>query len=311
MLLVVIPLLLVVFLMLLIVGVRERRIAARELSAPARAARRRGLLTSAVAVLAVVLVAGVPLPLRPDVRVAMLPALTALAAVVVSALGERFAPKPAGDSRVAVLGIRRGTDAGRLRLLFTAGLVVSTVVLLVGALTAAPDGRSVTRTWAEGSGTSGPYPGWAYGLPVGTALLVLALATWWALRAVDTRPAIEPTSEPLALDRAVRLGSRIRVLRFAAAGALATAAGLSLQMGATLNSLAQSFRIATVDAPPAERAPIAPFDWVQNGGFALIVVGLAALVGVVLALTWDAPPLPASRNRPSPTAAGTHQPVAP
>ena len=214
---------------------------------------------------------------------------------------------------VVVVGVRERTSAARelsaaaraVRrrgvLTSAAALLVSAFVLLVGALTTAPDGRSVTRSWAEGGSTSSPYPGWAYGLPVGTALLALALATWWALRTVDARPALDP----VAHDQAVCLGSRIRVLRFAAAGALAAAAGLCFQMGATLNSVTQAFRGATVDAPPVEWAPVAPLDWVQNGGFALIILGLAAFTGVVLALTWDAPPLPTSRDQRSRATSGT------
>lgn len=135
---------------------------------------------------------------------------------------------------------------------------------------------------------AGPYPGLAYALPVAAALGLLVAATAWALHRVDARPALG-TERP-ELDRAVRAASRIRVLRFATSAALLTAAGLSLTMGTALTRLAINLRMGLPGAPAGR----APWDWTQNCGFALIGLGIVAVVLAVRAITWSAPAVPGS-----------------
>lgn len=256
-------------------------------SATAVRARRQGALTTAAGVLAILAFALTsPWPSDPAVRAATLPALATTLGVGVAALGERFWPRPSGERRVASLAIREGLERETAPLMrrFVAGLGVSVFVLVIGTVTAAEDGTSVERAWAEGAAGAGPYPGVAYAVPVGLAVAALAGATWWALRVVDARPALD--ADQGALDLAVRAASVVRVLRFAASGALLTAAGLCLSMGAALNSLEQTLRMSMPNPPQAPR------DWVQNAGFALMGLAVVALVLGVRAVLSPGPPIP-------------------
>lgn len=264
-----------------------------ELSRLEASARRRAVATSVVCFVAVGLFASLsPIPAADGVRLATLPAVAGLVGVLVAGTGERLWPVPTGPRREASLGSRRDLGGHGLAWRAGSGLVASGALLLLGVLTAAPDGRSVARTWEQGSASAGPYPGVDYALPIVLALLALVAGTWWALRRVDARPAL-PAGE-VELDRTVRLASRIRVLRFTASAALLTAAGLAMTMGASLNSLAQTVRLNLPSAPQA------PWDWVQNGGFALILLALVAVVLGFQSLLW---PSPVIRG-----AAGGHQP---
>lgn len=229
------------------------------------------------------------------------PALAAVAGILVAALFERWVPRVPwqGARREAVLGIRRGTESVRLTRYVVGGLVLSAVGLVVGWVTSGPDGRSGVRSW-EGVvvSTSGVYPGRAYTLGTVGGLVLLALVTWWALRTVDARAALVDDPE---LDRALRLGSRVRVLRWSAAGALVTAAGLCLTIGPQLNDVTQRLR-AAVGVADLPLAPSAPWDWTQNVAFSLIALGLAALVVALFSLLWEAPAVPRSRAASEPAA---------
>ena len=279
-----------------------RWLSARRLDAFASRARRRATLGSVVGALLAYAVAlgGVDRAVAPssDEGATAHPAVPALAAVVgilVAALFERWVPRAPrqGAHREAALDIRRGTESVRLTRYVAGGLVLCAVGLVVGWMTSGPDGRSGARSW-EGvvASTTGAYPGRAYTLGTIGGLVLLALVTWWALRTVDARPALVDDPE---LDRALRLGSRVRVLRWSAAGALVTAAGLCLTIGPQLNDVTQRLR-AAVGGTDLPAAPRAPWDWTQNVAFALIALGLAALVMALFSLLWDAPAVPRSRR---------------
>lgn len=224
-----------------------------------------------------------------------LPALAAVAGIVVAALFERWVPRvvPTGARREAALGIRRGTESVRLTRYYVGGLVLCVVGLVVGWVTSGPDGRTGARTWAGVVvTTTQAYPGRAFTLVTVLALVLLVAVTAWALRDVDARPALVDDPE---LDRALRLGARIRVLRWSASGALVTAAGLCLTIGPSLNDVTQRLRGAVaVAGKPA--APVAPGDWTQNVAFALTALGFVALAVALAALLWDAPVVPRSRR---------------
>jgi hypothetical protein len=240
------------------------------------------------------------------------PALAAVAGIVVAALFERWAPRVPwpGSRREASLGIRRGTESVRLTRHYVAGLVLCAVGLVVGWVTSGPDGRSGLRAW-EGVvvTTTSSYPGRAYTLGTLGALALLAAATWLALRAVDSRPAFVDDPE---LDRALRLGARVRVLRWSAAGALVTAAGLCLTIGPSLNDVTQRLRGA-VNVAGMPAAPVAPGDWTQNVAFALTALGVVALAVALFSLLWDAPAVPGSRraNQPAASPVSPVSPVSP
>lgn len=276
-------------------GLVARALAAHPLQGPAQVARRRAVVTSVVTVLATLAYAFLaPWPSSAEVRTATLPALAALVGVLLAGLAELTWPRPRGERRQASITARRGTEARTLKRLFLGGLATSAGLLVIGVLTAGRTGRAVTRDWATGSASSGPYPGLPYAVPMGLALAALALATWWALRMVDTRPALDPELEEV--DRAVRLAAEMRVLRFAAGGSLLTAAGLAGTMGIALNGVTQTLRMNW------EGAPRAPWDWPQNAGFLLIALGVVAFVTALFALFTPSPSVPAPDREPTPEA---------
>lgn len=271
------------FFALLIAG--SRLLAANRLEGAARAARTRAVASSSLAVLAAVAFAMFsPWPRGDDVRLATVPALAALVGVTIAGVAELTWPRPRGERREASIAVRRGTEAGALTRLLVAGLAASGILLVLGALTAAPDGSSVERRWALGAVGAGPYPGVTYAVPVGLALTALAIATWWALGRVDARPALGPDLDEV--DRVIRLAARVRVLRFAAAGALLTCAGLAATMGTALAQLAQNLRMNWPEAPRA------PWDWTQNVGFALIGLSVVSVLAAIYAILFDSPRVP-------------------
>lgn len=275
---------------LLVFAFRAR--AAARLDGPARTARRRAVVTSVLSALAAAVFVFVsPWPDPEEIRLATLPALAATAGIVLAALAELTWPRPRGERREASIAVRRGTSVHRLGPFFLAGLGASVVLLVIGVFTAGPTGRAVERDWPTGAASAGPYPGVPYAVPMALALAALAAATWWALRRVEQRPALGAGLEEV--DRAIRVGARVRVLRLAAAGALLTAAGLSVTMGFSL------IRVATiVQLNNGPAAPAPPWDWAQNAGFALMGLTIACLVGAIWALLWGSPRVPAPVQEP-------------
>jgi len=262
----------------------------------ARGAQARSLAASAatgVAGLAATLAwLGWASSLALNLRLATLPALGCAVAVLTAAVAELTWPRPTGPVRTASVGGRRAVPPAWLSRLVAIGLASTVLALVVGALTAAPGGRSFERSAPGTSSLGSPYPGAPYAVAVGAATLVLAVATWFARARVDARPALGPGHE--ALDAAVRGASMARVLRPAAVGSLSTAAGLWLTMGATVNSVTQNLRMND------SRTPQAPFDWVQDLGFAATAIGLALLVLTLAAFVAGSPRLPRREPAPAP-----------
>ena len=262
----------------------------------ARAAQTRSLAASAATGLAglagtvawLALASGLAL----NLRLATLPALGCTVAVLTAAVAELTWPRPTGSVRTASLGSRRAPRPTWLPRLVVVGVASSAAALVVGALTADREGWSFSRSAPGMSAIGFPYPGWPYAVAVGTATLLLALATWFAWARVDARPALGQGHE--ALDSAVRGASMARVLRPAAVGSLGTATGLWLTMGATINSVTQNLRMN--DARTAQP----PFDWVQDLGFAATVLGFLLLLLAVGALMVGSPRLPRREASPAP-----------
>ncbi|MEP7331033.1 MAG: hypothetical protein ABI692_02980 [Terracoccus sp.] len=225
------------------------------------------------------------------------PAVAATVGVGICGIAERWAPTPAGEQRAASLTIRRGTEPGRLMPPYVVGLALSVGALGLGYATSGADGVSGSRHWAQTAVTTAPYPGRSYTWPTLAALALLAATTWWALRRVEARPA--QIDDP-RLDRALRLGSRIRVLRWAGAGSLLTAGGLCLTIGPKLNELTQQLRQSAYLAGGSP-APNAPWDWTQNVGFAMTVLGLGALVTALCVVISIPPAVPRSQPFAVPT----------
>lgn len=271
-----------------------RVVTAPRLQGSARSARRRAIAATVLAVLAAATV--VVLSSWPEgggIRLATMPALAATVGMILSGLGELSFPRPRGERREASIAVRRGTTVGRLGPLFLAGLGASAVLLVITSLTAGPSGRSLERVWPTGRAYGGPYPGVPYAVPLGLALALLALATWWSLRRVDARPALGPGLEEV--DRAIRIAGRVRVLRLAAAGSLATAAGVSLGMSRSLYMFAAQLR------GHWEGASQPPWDWTLNAAVALLGLGAAFGLASIAALLSPSPRVP----EPAPGREGT------
>jgi hypothetical protein len=279
-----------VLLLALLVNV-VRLVTAPPLNRLARAARWRAVLATVVGALAAAQVAGVVSNHGESVWVAAAPTVAAATGVVIAMLGEWLLPRTRvsqGAVRTALLGLRTGLETKGLERCLWAGVATTALGLAVGWVSSGPDGRSGMRTWDSAAVTGAPYPGRDFTLPVVLGLGLLGLVTWAAIRVIEARPAMDP-DEP-DLDRAVRLGSRIRVLRWAAAGTLITGASLCLTVGMTMNDVTQRLRGL------AHSSPRAPWDWAQNGAFAMSALGLAALVGAIVAVLWDTPAIPPARR---------------
>lgn len=203
-------------------------------------ARRHEVLVSACATVAAVgavvmvwrLHLGVPRGLDETVRVTS-PFLGAVVLCFARAVGERFWPRPTGSVRRAPLRRRtvHGVAGWRLPVL-AATVSLGILAVVVYGVTGTADGRAVAKASVLGPdgsvvewGQSGPYPGWAFGIPVGLALILVLAATVAALRVITRRPALAVV--PVEQDDAVRRTSAARLL----AGVQAWAGGaLALMM---------------------------------------------------------------------------------
>jgi hypothetical protein len=183
---------------------------------------------------------GDPSPGSLGVTALLVPIVFGVVHTTVLGLAEVTWPRPAGTVRRARLQ-RRGTlDAAPRWLVRVAGVAVLAVVLtlLVGALVAAPDGRSIAFDDPPVRSTAGPFPGLFYGQPAALGLLVLAAATAGTLWIVANRPAV--ATEDDRVEAALRSASAHRVLRAAAATTLVVAGGLLATAGSAVWSVSSS-----------------------------------------------------------------------
>lgn len=85
--------------------------------------------------------------------------------------------------------------------------------------------QAESLTYPQLVSTSGPYPGWGYGVPLLAALGLLIAATWLALRRISSTAAL-PAAEFARADAAWRRGSAEVVVLIALAGAGSTLSGV-------------------------------------------------------------------------------------
>lgn len=277
---------LVAVVVLLVQAVRHRPDATTD--AVLEAARRHEALVSTCATAAAVGVVvmiwqvdlGVPRDLDEAARFTS-PFLGAVVLCAARGIGERFWPRPTGSVRRAPLARRTvaGVAGRRLRVL-SGTVALGMVAVVVYGVTGTADGRAVAKESVLGPdgtvvewGQSGPYPGWAFGIPVGLALVLVLAATLAALRVITRRPALAVV--PAEQDDAVRRTSAARLL-----------AGVQAWTGGALALMMLTAAVALLSAGhPVAAASSA-------------VVGLATGLGsVVVAVT----ALPAR-----PVAAGPH-----
>ncbi len=257
--------------------------------AAARARRHLGVVT-ALAWTALVGVAVVGWQSRSGLGPFTAPQLTGLvpltagaAFLLVMVVGELTWPQPSGSVRRALLVRRSARDLlGRALPAWTATLSVALVVALVAAgLTADHDGRSVSRTdpharflvdgrvtQGEVAVTSGPYPGWYYGLSLLVATALLGALTVVVLRMVTGQPAVADTPE--IDDLALRRTSVRRVLAGVQAVLGVTLGGVLCVAGAALHGLS----VDTLVGHPG----ITTSRVLHTGGTTALVLGAAVAV---------------------------------
>lgn len=264
--------LLIVVAALVVVTARGRGERAPDDSAATlRAARRHEDATALVSLLGVMaapvlLVAGsttslVHLGPSPGLLSALSLTIGALIFLAVHHVGELTWPRPQGQLRQATLRRRTvGELTGRRGHALLATCVLAVVALVLFGLTATDTGRAVPRLITADDaaagvvgGSSGPYPGWAYGVPLLGAFAVVLVATWLVLRLVARRPAV--TGVDISDDLALRLTSTARIL-----------AGVQLFLGGTLAAVL-----------------LVAMQSLQSAGWvlaAVIALAVAAVVGI-------------------------------
>lgn len=196
-------------------------------------------------------------------------ALTCVAIVAVTALGSRLSRLPdVGSLRRASIAPRRLFVARvpRQRQIAAISAALTVAVMLTITVMASPDG---TLRRGDGSG-QGVVP---FTVPdqlviPALALLLLAVAAWWALREIEARPRVD---EPM--DTGLRARDASRVMRVTTFGFAHVGMILLFFLGSRMNWVTQVYR------GRSELAPHSPWDLYQWVAFGLYVP--AALLGVM------------------------------
>jgi hypothetical protein len=175
-------------------------------------------------------------------------------------------PRPEGTVRRARLERRGLLDAAPRWLVRTtvAAAATAATTITLGAVLAAPDGRSILVRTSSVVATASPFPGLFYGRPAALGLLLLTAVTAGALWIVATRPAVATEDE--RVETALRRASVHRVLRGAAAATLVVAGGLLGAAGSAVWSVSTS---------TGEQVLAVAGVGVGGGGFAALLAGVA------------------------------------
>lgn len=217
---------------------------------------------------------------RTGAAVVSMPLAFGIAHTGVLLVGELSWPKPGGNVRRARL-VRRGLldSVPRWLLRLSEGaLAAGVLIVVVGALVAYPDGRSITVSTGRGrvQGAAAPFAGSDYGVPVAAGLAFLAALTVVALWVVSERPALGTADEQA--EAVLRRASAHRVLRGATTAALIAVGGLLTVSAFSVRSAASlAIETATSNGLPA-------------GGFASALpwagwlLGMLGILGVLVGL---------------------------
>ena len=149
-----------------------------------------------------------------------------------------------------------------------AGAAAAAVV--TAGLAGGTDGRSLTLACADGTlGGASPWPGWSYGGPALTALILGALLVELSMRRIVERP--RPDSDLLgaAADEASRQTSMRRVLAAGVAIGLGPLAGVLLSVASIFSFIC---------SPPGTLA------WTGPLAVTLAILGFAAGLGAIASL---------------------------
>lgn len=258
--------------------------------APARAARRHELLVSGLAFLAatVAAIALIAQPVRwpgwapaPGAVQALTPFAVAAVFAMVRSAGELTWPRPRGAVRAAPLARRTPWSVGGSRLRWVLGTAAAlTLVLVAAGFTANETGRqfsSAPVNLPEGvlSSSSGPYPGWTYGVPMLLGLAATLAVTWVALSVITRRAPLHGL--PAVHDAAVRrtsAGRLLAVVQLCLGGALG---GVTIAAGSAVMSAGQNLYLNGAD-------PGAYIRIGQAVGTAGLVVVVASVVAALVAV---------------------------
>ncbi len=149
-----------------------------------------------------------------------------------------------------------------------AGAAAAAVV--AAGLAGGTDGRSLTLACADGSlSGGGPWPGWSYGGPALTALILGALLVELSMRRIVERPRPDSDLLSAAADEASRRTSMRRVLAAGVAIGLAPLAGVLLSVASIFSFIC---------SPPGTLA------WTGPLAVTLAILGFAAGLGAIASL---------------------------
>jgi len=147
---------------------------------------------------------------------------------------------------------------------------VAAAAVVAAGLAGGTDGRSLTMACADGTlSGAGPWPGWSYGGPALTALILGALLVELSMRRIVERP--RPDSDLLgaAADEASRRTSMRRVLAAGVAIGLVPLAGVLLSVAIIFSFIC---------SPPGTLA------WTGPLAVTLAILGFAAGLGAIASL---------------------------
>ena len=230
--------------------------------------------------------------LHEDIRLSTVPALGCAAAVLTAAVAELTWPRPTGAVRTASLDPRRAHRPAWLSRWSPSGSAATAAALVIGSLTAAPDGRSFDPPRRRPRRHRQPVP----------RLVV--------------RPGGRDRRHPARAGDLVRLGEgrrptgprpgsrgprRGRPRRLDGAGAAPGGRGFAEHRSRALadHRERRSTRVTQNLRMNDAAAPQPPFDWVQNLGFAAITVGVVLLLLTLAALLSGSPRLPREDAAPA------------
>ncbi len=219
----------------------------------AHGARRHAALGASLAAVAAVACFVVALPLLVQhvggiargVAWGLVPSGAGLVLVAVLALTEVTWPAPAGAVRTASLARRSVRDIAPpllRRWLWVATALVALLTIGFG-VSAAPSGRAVALSGSTPRGdvgvSTGPYPGWYFGLPLLAGALLLTAGVELVLRLIAARAVVPGVGA--AWDAALRRLSAHRAVRAAQFAVALTAVGMLLFGGFALQALGDNW----------------------------------------------------------------------
>lgn len=176
-------------------------------------------------------------PWRDGRVLALLPALAGFSLLVAQAVGQLTWPRPSGVVREAELTRRTVADitpAWPRRLVFAWAGAGVLLLVIFGLVADGP--RTMIRPAGRYTEAIGPYPGWYYGVLIGSVMVVTVVATELVLRLIALRPAVVGVSAEWDLHLRRRSAGHVTrgvqlILALTTAGVLHVAGLVHLALG--------------------------------------------------------------------------------